>query len=794
LLPDPTTHARTLRVQCPQTSSRHPYATAGAILRRALQVDDHAPSAAVERRLRAVVGACGDELGPWLPLLGLVVGLGLAPTPDSAALEERFVPERIATSVAALLDLIVPGPALLIVDDAHWMDEASAALIEHVAQGIGARPWLLVAAQRDGDGGFAPPEGPTTLLVPLAPLDTSSARQLVIQLTEDAPLPAHLATSIAARSDGNPLFVTELVRAMRDGADPDSLPESVEDMMALTIDELSAADRGVLRQAAVIGARFTRADLVAALELDDAQAEAILERLGNLLLADGEGGLAFRHGLLRDAAYHGLPFRRRRLLHRRVGESLELRADGDLGALAGDLTHHFYEAGLWSKALRYGLVAGSEARAMYANVDAAVVLERALAAGARWRAARPETVARAAEALGDVRLALGQLDRAGVAYVTARRRIRGDAVERARLLRKEGAVAHRLGRYPQAIRTLTGALELLDGISSPPAMAQRARIEALLGIVNLWYGRPRASVEWLTRAISDGESVDAKKALAHALAGIDQAYNALGDARRATHSARALELYRELGDLVSQGGVLNNLGAIAYYAGRWNEALDLYGQALTSWQQAGDTRSVSLASFNIGEILSAQGRLDEAEPLLLEAERASRAGGGESDIAESMLETALLEARQGNVEPALAQLAEARTLLERSGNLYALLLADARIAETLVLGGEHERAAELAVRTLAHADEDEGSSLVRPVLNRVLGQSHLLAQRPDAARTALELAIEEANRVEHRYEEAMALATLCQLGDEPAERTARRELLFEQLGIVGVPAPFTAVG
>jgi predicted ATPase/class 3 adenylate cyclase len=782
--------ARPVRVQCAQAGARRPYAGAGAVMRRALQVDAHAPASLVERRLRTIVGDGGPELEPWLPLLGLVVGLDLPPTPESAALEERFVAERIATSFEALLELALPGSALVIVDDAHWLDEASAALIDHVAAGIAARSWLLVLARRPDDRGLDTPEDVAPLLLlPLAPLDPPATLRLVVALTEDAPLPAHVTARIAARSDGSPLFVTELLRAMREGSDHDTLPESVEDLMALRIDELSAADRGVLRQASVMGARFTRADLVAALELDEDRAEAILERLHGYLIADGDGALSFRHGLLRDAAYHGLPFRRRRTLHRRVGEVLEQRADGDGASGAADLTHHFFEAGQWSKALRYGLVAGSEARAVYANVDAAIVLDRALAAATSWRAARPETVARAAEALGDVRVSLGQFDQARAAYIVARRRVRGDAVERARLIRKEGAVDHRLGRYPEAIRLLTGALRLLEPVSSPPATAQRARIEALLGVINLWYGRPRTSVEWLTRAIADAESVDAKKALAHALASIDQAYNALGDARRATHSARALEIYRELGDLVSQGGVLNNLGAIAYYAGRWNEALDLYGQALASWDQAGDTRSVSLASFNIGEILSAQGRLDEAEPLLREAERASRAAGGAADIAESMLETALLDARSGRVEHALTQLEEARRLFEASGNPSALLLADARIAEALELGGQHDRAVELATRALAQAADDEGSSLVRPVLHRVLGQAQLRAGRPEAARAALELAIDEANRVEHRYEEALALESLGRLGAEPVARLARRELLFEQLGIVGLPTP-----
>ena len=279
---------------------------------------------------------------------------------------------------------------------------------------------------------------------------------------------------------------------------------------------------------------------------------------------------------------------------------------------------------------------------------------------------------------------------------------------------------------------------------------------------------------WLQRAIADAESVDAKKALAHALAGLDLAYNA---ARRvaARHEQRAgaRRSTSELGDLVSQGGVLNNLGTIAYFAGRWNEALDLYRQALAAWDQAGDTRSVSMASFNIGEILSAQGRLDEAEPLLREAERSSRAAGGATDIAESLMETALLEARRGNLERSLVQLEEARRAARvQSGNESATLLIDARIAEALELGGEYDRAAELAARTLERAADDEASALVLPVLNRVLGQAYLVAGRVDAAREALELAIAEANRVEHRYEEALALAALNRLGDAPSEAAA----------------------
>ena len=78
------------------------------------------------------------------------------------------------------------------------------------------------------DDGFAPPEDVDVADRAAGAARAAAAQLLVVQLTEDAPLPAHVAAAIAARSDGSPLFVTEMVRAMRDGADHDTLPESVE--------------------------------------------------------------------------------------------------------------------------------------------------------------------------------------------------------------------------------------------------------------------------------------------------------------------------------------------------------------------------------------------------------------------------------------------------------------------------------------------------------------------------------------------------------------------------------------
>ncbi len=784
-----TAGIRTVRAQCAQFSANRPYGAAGAVLRRALQLGPHASAGETELRLRDTVEAAAPALVPWVPLLGAVMGLELAPTPETDALDEQFVSERISDLVESLLGELVPDAALVVVDDVHFMDEASAELFGRIARGIAQRHWLIVVARREWDGGFRSPPDVPLVELQLEPLDRSAAHLLIDQLTEEAPLSRHVSDAVVTRAAGSPLFLTEIVAALRAGADLAALPESVEALLAVQIDHLASADRAVLRQASVLGARFTRSMFNAALEFREDDGEAVLERLREFLVADGEGGVRFRHGLVREAAYHGLSFRRRRELHSTVAVALEQNAGGDADVIAEQLTHHFYQAGAWEKALRYGLLAGLAAQRGYANVDAAALLDRAVSAGRQWRQARPEAVALAAEALGDVRSTLGELDQARAAYRIARRRVAGDAVEQARLMRKEATAAFRLGAYLDARKVLMRGLAGLNDVRSVPATAQRARLEALLGIIAAWQGRPREAVTWYERAIADGEAVGAKKALAHALAGLDLAYNALGEPERAVSSHRALEIYDELGDLVKKGGVLNNLGLLSYYSGSWNEALDYYRRAREAWEQAGDTRSVSMASFNVGEILSAQGRLDEAEPLLREAERASRASGGATDIAESIVETALLDARRGRIDSALQQLAQARRAFEEAGDAQAVLLVDARTAEALALGGELEKAAKLAAEALARSQRDDGAALTRPVLLRVLGQAQLAAGEESSARVVLEQALDEARGVRFRYEEALTLDALARLGaPDLAGLVAIRDGLFKQLGIVSMPS------
>ena len=141
------------------------------------------------------------------------------------------------------------------------------------------------------------------------------------------------------------------------------------------IDRLSPVDRRVLRCAAVVGARFQPELVEAALE-EDVGDEDVWSRLEEFLDKE-DGALRFRHALVRDAAYEGLPYRRRRELHERVGETIE-RAAATPEDEAELLSLHFFHAHEFAKAWRYSRVAGERAQAIYANVEAAAFFERAL--------------------------------------------------------------------------------------------------------------------------------------------------------------------------------------------------------------------------------------------------------------------------------------------------------------------------------------------------------------------------------------------------------------------------------
>ena len=149
------------------------------------------------------------------------------------------------------------------------------------------------------------------------------------------------------RAAGNPLFLRELASMGEKTADAEDLPDTVETLVATRIDQLAPGDRALLRWASVLGVSFSGALIIDVLEDDPtvAAASEAWDRLGEFVERDPDvpGAFRFRHALIRDAAYEGLSYKRRRELHGRVAEVIEGN-QGDRPEEAAELLslHYFY--------------------------------------------------------------------------------------------------------------------------------------------------------------------------------------------------------------------------------------------------------------------------------------------------------------------------------------------------------------------------------------------------------------------------------------------------------------------
>ncbi len=742
-------------------TSTTPYAAWRDALREAVGVERDAPAPAVAERLAELVEALDPDLLPWVPLLAAAAGAEAEATPEVAALAPEYRRPRLHQAVADLLRALLDRPTLFAFDNAHLMDEASVDLLRALAADArDDRPWLVLALRRPEGAGSAPPEAPGVQTLDLAPLTPPAARALAAAATDEAPLPERVLVETIERSAGNPQLLLDLIHAARVG--DGSLPDSVEAAATVRIDALAPRDRQLVRRVSVFGLAFHPRLLPDVLDEATPQpTEGTWERLAELLEPEAGGYLRFRQAIVRDAAYAGLPFRLRQRLHAAVGSRLEREA-AEPDELAGLLSLHFALGGDHARAWRYARAAGERAARVFANTEAATLYGRALAAARASRSVPAAEMAAVAEARADALYWAGDFRDAGDALDLVRRLTGDDALARARLLLKRSRIEEKLGRFSGALRWATRARQALEGVDGIEAARERADQAAWTATLLQAEGRPNEAVAWAEQAIAEGERAVAPEAVA-------RAYNALDWARlqrgEATGDAwtRALEIYRDLGDLAGQALVLSNLGMGAFYAGSWDEALGYADQSRELLLRIGNYALASVAAANMAELRNEQGAYEEAEALLRDALRVARSAGLRWGVGPSLSVLALLLARTGRFDEALLMFDDARTEWVHVGASAELALNEARRAECRVLMGDGRRALGIVDEVLALGRGTDEVGPILPQLERVRGYALAQTGDPVGARAALERSLAAARERDDLLQRALTMTAIARL-------------------------------
>jgi class 3 adenylate cyclase/tetratricopeptide (TPR) repeat protein len=712
-------------------------------------------------QLLTALQASVPEFAPLAPLLAPVVDATLPETPESAAVAPQFVRDRMAELVVTILDRMWPGSVVIVAEDAHWFDDTSSEICNRIAAGIRSHPWFLCATRRPEAGGFDPAR--CDLRVVLAPIDDDAARALVDSSTPDAPLRPHECDAVVARAGGNPLFLEELLRVVH-ASDIEALPDSLDGVAMREIDSIPSLARRALRLSSVLGGFLNLTLLTLFLRgegIDDPN--AVLRTLDGQLVHDGDDRLHFRHALIREAAYHSLPFRTRLVLHRRVGELIETRS-GDLDDVAPILSMHFLEAQDWERTWHYGRRAAQVARRVHALAEAATHLERAATAAHHLSDVDDGEVAQLLIDLGETWLILGDYDHADRAFRRSALFSRQDPLRRARLAEWRARVRTYQGRYSAAIRQVRTGSVFLDGMwGNVDADRVRAALLAREAEVRNLQGKLSQAITKCEAAIPEAQRVGELPALALALGTRDISLMQLGRVDEATHMGRVLEMYEELDDKVNIAATLACLGSLSYYAARWGEAVDYFARSVETASAAGDLAHAAIAQVNLGEIRVNQGHLAEAEALLVPAQRTLESFRFPDTSAWATVQLGRARVFRGDVDAGIAMVRSAVAAFDDIDTLTLSVESLAILAEVLVFAGQFVDAATTLAQGRA-LEQTLGETPISALLDRVEVTLAVASGDRLTAIARLDRSLDRARRMSAAFDSVVLTALATRIG------------------------------
>ncbi|HLB46536.1 MAG TPA: AAA family ATPase, partial [Anaerolineales bacterium] len=309
-----------------------------------------------------------------------------------------------------LLALAARQPVLVILDDLHWADEATLAWLEYVTRQVQSARVLIVGTYRSEEE--SPALEQTRLVLAhegmaqelrLSRLSSEAVAQLIQNMTGSAGRAINFSRRLYRETEGNPLFLVETLRALfeagflrldAEGWQADweqaaaesaglPLPATIREAIRARLRRLSETARQVLEAASVVGRQFDDRVAWQASGRTEGEAVAALEEATRAqLVAEHEGGYRFTHDKIQEVAYSDLSAGRKRLLHRRVAESLESWQRNRSEAI-GQLAYHYDRAEAWDRVVPHARAGADRAKQIYASTEALAHYDLALKALAR---------------------------------------------------------------------------------------------------------------------------------------------------------------------------------------------------------------------------------------------------------------------------------------------------------------------------------------------------------------------------------------------------------------------------
>lgn len=739
-----------------------------------------------------------------LALLGVVEGSAIGPRDATAPGTLGVSRDPIVDAVAAVLaSLAVEGPLALVIDDAHWASKPLFRAMSALFEQLPTKTLLVIVGRSDVLGQEWWGQLPELEVLPVAPLDLAASERLLRAYLGGADLDDTIRETLLSRAQGNPFFLAELLHLLvdrgllrRDGGGwrlsgtlpREMLPAGVHAVLAARIDGLDPAAKSALRDASVIGSRFT-IDMLRALEpavAEDAIAASVRELIARGIVrraddSDETRTYAFAHALARDVAYAGIPKAERARRHARVA----IWARTDLSWSVGEVD---------------ALIAGQAEQAV------------ALATEMRLEADDVAWTARAAGVSALQRMGVSALGRDD--NVRAERLL-GRALEltpedsdvglQADLRIGHAAALVGLHRLAEAAEDLTLPLESADP-------SRRAAALVVLGDVQRRHGDTKAAAQSLVTALATASDAGVDRVAGEALRQLGMIDFRIGRLNAAEQRfSDALALAERVGDRRGQGWALQHLAWSATTRGAYELADRMLTKAADVFTGLDDDGGLSWCAGTEAFVRLLQGRLHQARGLARSLLPLGHAMGDRWGIAACRAIAAFADAELGNITAALQDAGEAREEFEALGDRWGQSMALIAGGAALRGCGRHEDAvtelgqavalsedaihpvtAALALGVLGYCRLDLGDATgAKDAADRAITTLSAMDLEPSAL-VGLRVLLAQAYRALGRLDEAIALLRQAEAVVEGSLVFPRRQALAHLAGALreaGSPAP-----
>jgi class 3 adenylate cyclase/tetratricopeptide (TPR) repeat protein len=770
-----------------------PYFSVIDLLKRYVQVEEGDDLRTIRARVTGQILTLDEGLQEAVPALLAL----LDAVPEDSPFLQLEPSQRRQRMLDALKRVLLresqAQPLLLVFEDLHWIDAETQALLDTLVESLPtARLLLLVNYRPEYQHGWGSKTYYTQLR--LDPLPPASAEDLLQALLGDDPNLAPLTRLLIARTEGNPFFLEESVRALveigvlvgKPGAyrlaqavPTIQVPATVQAVLAARIDRLPPEDKRLLQTAAVIGTEVPFALLQAIADVPD---EVLHRGLAHLQAAEflyetrlfPEREYTFKHALTHEVAYGGLLQERRRALHAQIVTVLEALPADRLAEQIERLAHHALRGEVWDKALLYCRQAGAKAFARSACREAAAAFEEALVALGHLPESRDTH-----EQDIDLRLALRTMlsslgEHEQLFAHLQHAEILAEALEDQRRLGQVstymGWYFRGRGDYDQSVASCQRALAIAEALGDD---ALRVMPQYVLGTTYHDLGDYRRAIDPQRRnlvflkgellyayfGIRTPPSITSRTSLVSCLAELGEFAEGIARSDEGLHIA---ETVAHPGSFIF---AYMGVGQLYLRKGDFHKAVPALERCLALCQESNFLYLFCTAASLLGAAHTGTGRVAEALPLLEQAvQQATTIGvqSGQSRRLASLGEAMLLTGRPEEALSLAQQALElARTHKERGNEAWILRLLGEIAAQREPLEVEHAAAHYRQALALA---EELGMRPLQAHCHHGLGTLYAKSGRPEQARLELSTAIALYNAMEMTFWLQPAEAVLAAVG------------------------------